>query len=139
MIKKKREKKKEKEKKEMRFESLTISLTHPAIKISKQGEFIVNIHHPRTLSKLHPHSPSAAPSPSRLTSLIMFLGPGVLVSSGRFPQSPPLFACASLTRLAFARSATPFRPCYRRLGLQFAGGDNISTGHGRFLSSLHLH
>ena len=39
-------------------------------------------------------------------------------------------------RLAFARSATPPRPCYRRLGTQFAVGGNLSTGHGRFLPSL---
>jgi len=85
----------------------------------------------RTLRELHP-------PPSRLTSLIMFLGPGVLVSWGRLALSPPLPTCASLPRLAFARSATPFRPCYRRLGLQFAVGENFSTGCGRFLRSLHL-
>jgi len=68
----------------------------------------------------------------------MFLGPGVLVSRGRSALSPPLFACASLPRLAFARSATPSRPCYRRLGLQFAVGENSSTGYGRFLRSLHF-
>ena len=33
-------------------------------------------------------------------------------------------------RLALARSATPSRPCYRRLGLQFAVEENFSTGHG---------
>jgi len=69
----------------------------------------------------------------------MFLGPGVLVSRGRLAQSPPLFACASQPRLAFTRSATPSRPCYRRLGLQFAVGEDLSTGHGRFLRSLHFH
>jgi len=52
--------------------------------------------------------------------------------------SLPLFARASLPRLAFARLATPSRPCYRRLGLQFAVGENSSTGYGRFLRSLHL-
>jgi len=51
---------------------------------------------------------------------------------------PPLFARASLPRLAFARSATPSRPCYRPLGLQFAVGANSSTGYGQFLRSLHL-
>jgi len=69
----------------------------------------------------------------------MFFGPGVLVSRGGLAQSPPLFACASLPRLASAQSATPFRPCYRRLGLQFAVGEIISTGHGRFLHSHHFH
>jgi len=68
----------------------------------------------------------------------MFLGPGVLVSRGRLAHSPPLLTSASLPRLALARSATPSRPCYRRLGLQFAVGKNISTGYGRFLCSLHL-
>ena len=48
------------------------------------------------------------------------------------PSSAPIFA----PRLALARSATPFRPCYRWLGLQFAVEENISTGHGRFLHSL---
>jgi len=69
----------------------------------------------------------------------MSLGPGVLLSSGRLALSPPLSACASLPRLAFARSATPSRPCYRRLGLQFAVGENISTGNGRLLHSLDFH
>jgi len=68
----------------------------------------------------------------------MFLGPGVLVSRGRVAQSPPLFASSSLPRLAFARSATPFCPCDRQLGLQFAVGENISTGDARFLRSLQL-
>jgi len=81
---------------------------------------------------------SRTPPPPRLTSLIMSLGPGVLASRGRLPLSPPLFACASLPRLAFARLATPSRPCYRRLGLQCAVGENSSTGYGRFLRSLHL-
>jgi len=69
----------------------------------------------------------------------MFLGPGVLVSRGRLALPPPLFPSASLPRLAFARLATPFRPCYRRLGLQFVVGENTSTGHGRFLPPLHFH
>jgi len=86
----------------------------------------------RTLRQLHPLPPF------RLTSLIMSLGPSVLVSTGRLVLSPPLSACASLPRLASARSATPSRPCYRRLGLQFAVGANFSTGYGRFLHSLHL-
>ena len=47
--------------------------TYPAIEISTPWEFIVNIHHPRTLGELHLHSPWAAPPPSRLTSLIMSL------------------------------------------------------------------
>jgi len=68
----------------------------------------------------------------------MFLGPGVLVSKGRLALSPPRFAYASLPRLAFARAATPFRLCYRRLGLQFAVGENFSAGYGRFLRSLHF-
>jgi len=122
----------------MGFGSRTISLTHPGIEISKPWEFIVDFHHHSTLSELHPHSPWAAPSPSHLTSLIMFLGPGVLVSRARFAQSPPLFTWASLPHLAFAQSTRPFRPCYRQLGLQFAVGENISTGHGPFLHSLHF-
>jgi len=69
----------------------------------------------------------------------MSLDPGVLVSRGRLAQSPLLFNCASLPRLAFIRLATPLRPCYRQLGLQFAVGENTSTGHGRFLRSLHIH
>jgi len=68
----------------------------------------------------------------------MFLGPGVLVSRGRLALSPPFFAYASLPRLAFAQSATPFRTCYKRLRLQFAVGANLSTDHGRFLRSLHF-
>ena len=84
----------------------------------------------RTLRVLHP--------PSRLTSLIMSLGPGVLVSRGRLALLRPLSARASLPRLALARSATPSRPCYRWLGLQFAVGENLSTGYGRFLRSLHF-
>jgi len=69
----------------------------------------------------------------------MFWGPAVLVSMGRLVQLPTLFACASLPRLVFAGSATPFRPYYRRLGLQFAVGENISTGRGQSHRSLHLH
>jgi len=68
----------------------------------------------------------------------MSLGPGVLVSRGRLALSPPLSARASLPRLRFARSATPSHPCYRRLGLLFAVGENSSTGYGRFHRSLHL-
>jgi len=83
----------------------------------------------RTLSELHPPT-------SRLTSLIMFLGPGVLVSWGRLALLHPLSARVSLPRLALARSATPSRPCYRPLGLQFAVGENSSTGYGLFLRSL---
>jgi len=52
--------------------------------------------------------------------------------------SPPLFPRTSLPRLAFARLATPSRPCYRRLVLQFAVGENSSTRYGPFLHSLHL-
>jgi len=122
----------------MGFGSQTIFSTHPAIENSTPSVFIVNIHHYLTLSELHPHSPSAVPSPPRLTSLVMFLGPGVLVSRRRLAQSPPLFACASPSRLGFARSATPFLPCYRRQGLQFAVGENLAAGYSRFLRSLHL-
>ena len=69
----------------------------------------------------------------------MSLGPGVLVSRGRLALLPPLSTCVSLPRLALARSATPSRPCYRRLGLQFAVGENLLTGYSRFLRSLYLH
>jgi len=68
----------------------------------------------------------------------MSLGPGILVSRGRLALLSPLSARASLPPLALARSATPSRPCYRRLGLQFAVGENLSTGYGRFLRSLQL-
>jgi len=84
-----------------------------------------------TLCELHP-------PPSRLTSPIMSLGPGVLVSRGRLALVLPLSAQALLPRLALARSAPPCRPCPRRLGPQFAVGANLSKGHGRFLYSLHL-
>jgi len=68
----------------------------------------------------------------------MSLGPGLLVSRGRLALLLPPSARVSLPRLALARSATPSRPCYRRLGLEFAVGENLSTGYGRFLRSLHL-
>jgi len=86
----------------------------------------------RTLRELHP-------PPSRLTSLIMSLGPGVLVSRGRLALPPPLSARASLPRLALARLATPSHPYSRRLGLQFAVGENSAPGYGGFLRSLHLY
>jgi len=85
----------------------------------------------RTLHELHP-------PPSRPTSLIMSLGPGVLVSRGCLALLPPFSARPSLPRLALARSPTPSRPCYRWLGRQFAVGQTFSTGYGRFLRSLHL-
>ena len=69
----------------------------------------------------------------------MSLGPGVLASRGRLALVLPLSARVSLPRLAHARSATPARPCYRQLGLQFTVGENFSTGYGRFLRSLHFH
>jgi len=69
----------------------------------------------------------------------MFLDPGVLLSSGCLAILVPLSARPSLARLALARWATPSCPCYRRLALQFAVGGNLSTGHGRFLRSLHIH
>ena len=61
----------------------------------------------------------------------MFLGVSRFIS-------PPFSAFVSLSRLAFALSATSSRPCYRGLGLQFAVEENFSTGHGRFLHSLHF-
>ena len=63
----------------------------------------------------------------------MFLGFTVLVSRGFWVHLPPLPAFVLRSRLAFARSATPSRPCYRRLGLQFTVEGNSSTGYGRFL------
>jgi len=96
--------------------SRTISSTHPAIEISTPREFIVNIHLPPTLSELRPHSPWAVPPSSRLTSLIMSLGPGILVSRGRLALLPPLSARVSLPRLPLAWSATPSCPCHRWLG-----------------------
>jgi len=68
----------------------------------------------------------------------MSLGPGVLISRGRLALLSPLSARVLLPCLALARSATPSRPCYRRLGLHFAVEENFSTGYGRFLYSLHL-
>ena len=68
----------------------------------------------------------------------MFLGFIVPVSSGFSVDLPPLSAFVSRSRLALARSATPSRPCYRRLGLQFAVEENSSTGYRRFLHSLHF-
>jgi len=75
---------------------------------------------------------------SYLTSLIMFLGPGVLVSRGRLALLPPLCACVSLPRLNLARLATLSRQCYGLLKFQFAVGENLSTGYGRFLRFLQL-
>jgi len=77
--------------------------------------------------------------PSQLISLIISLGHGVLVSRGYSALLPPLSARVSLSGLALAPSATPSRPCYRRLGLQFAVGQNFSIGYSRFLRSLHSH
>jgi len=96
-------------------------------------------HHENSLStSTHALSVSCIP-PSRLTSRIMSLGPGALVSRGYLAlSSPHLFACVPLPCLALARSATPSRPCYRRLGLQFAVGENLSTDYCRFLRSLHF-
>jgi len=71
------------------FGSRTISSTHPAIEISTTWKFIINHYHPRTLSELHPYSPWARPRPSRRTSLMMSLGPGVLVSRGCLALLPP--------------------------------------------------
>jgi len=67
----------------------------------------------------------------------MFLGPGVLVSRSRVALSPTHLARVSLPCLALAQSGTPSRPCYRRLGIQFAVGENLSTSYSRFLRSLH--
>jgi len=70
----------------------------------------------------------------------MSLGSSVLVSRSRLAlSSPPLSPCRWLPRLAFARSASPSSPCYIWLGLQFAVRENLSTGHGRFVRSLHSH
>jgi len=88
--------------------------------------------------ELHPDTLSAAPSPSRLTSLIISVGPGVPVSSGRLTLLPPLSTRTSLTRLALALWARPSRPCHRRLGQQLALGENLSTSYGRFLHCLDL-
>ena len=73
-----------------------------------------------------------APSPSRLASHSMFLGPGVLVPRGRSALHLPFSARVSLPCLALARSATPSRPCYRRLGLQLAVGENIQQATVHF-------
>jgi len=95
-------------------------------------------HQENSLSISTPALSVSCTPPSRITSPIMSLGPGILVSRGPLALSPPLSTCASLSHLAFARSATPTRPCYRRLGLQFAVGENFSTGYGRFLCSFHF-
>ena len=68
----------------------------------------------------------------------MSLGRSDLVSRGCLALLPPLSAPPSLPRLALAWAATPSRPCYRRLRLQFAVGENFSTGYGQFLCSLHF-
>ena len=68
----------------------------------------------------------------------MFLGPGVLVARGRLALLPPLSTRASLSRTALARLVLPSRPCYSRLGLQFAVGENLATGYGRSLRSHHV-
>ena len=115
----------------MGFGSRTISSTHPAIEILTPSEFIVSIHHHRTLSELHPPPPALLPL--SCSGALAFLFLEVVL-----PQSCLLFPGASLSHLAFAPSVTPLGPCYRRLGLLFAVGENISTGHGRFHYSLHL-
>jgi len=107
--------------KSQHHENLSSTSTTPTLSVSC----------PRTLRELHP-------PPCRLTSLIMSLGPDVLVSSGRLALLLPLSPRVSLPRLPLTRSATPSRPCYRWLGLQFAVGENSSTGYGRFVHSLHL-
>ena len=65
-------------------------------------------------------TPPRLTPPSRLTSLIMSLGPGVLDSRGRLALLPPLSARASLPRLALARSAIPFSPMLQRAGTKVA-------------------
>jgi len=69
----------------------------------------------------------------------MPLCPVVLASRSRLTLSPPLLSLDGvlLPRLPFPLSATPSRPCYQWLELQFAVGDNFSTGHSRFLYFLH--
>jgi len=93
----------------------------------------------RTLLELHPPPPALLPSSCSWALASLFLGVVWLYHPLFSPALRLRFACASLPRLAFARSATPFRPCYRRLGLQFAVGENASTGHARFLHPLHSH
>jgi len=69
----------------------------------------------------------------------MSLGPGAIVSRGRLALLPPLSARFSLPRLKLAQSATPSRPCYSRLGLQFAVGESFATGYGQCLHSRQSH
>ena len=106
-----------------------------------------SLHTRRLKSQHHQNSSSTSTTPALSVSCIPplssyfphhVLGPGVLVSRGPLALSPSLSARALLSRLASARSAKPSRPCYRRLGPQFAVGENFSTGYGRFLHSLHL-
>jgi len=68
----------------------------------------------------------------------MFWGPGLLGSRGRLALLPPLSPWALPPHLPVGRSATCSHPCYRWLGLQFAVGQNSSTGYCRFLRSLHF-
>jgi len=84
----------------------------------------------RTLRELHPPPPALLPSSCFWALVSLFLGVVWL-------YLPPFFACASLPGLLFALSATPACPSYRRLGVQFAVGENLSTGYVRFLCSLH--
>ena len=68
----------------------------------------------------------------------MFLGFIVLVSRGFSGHLPTLSAFVARSRLAFARLATPSRPCDRQLGLHFGVEENSSKGDGQFLRSLHF-
>ena len=68
----------------------------------------------------------------------MSRGPGGLVSRGLLALLPHFSARVLLHRLMVARSATPSRPCYRRLGLLSTVGENLATGYVQFLRSLHL-
>jgi len=89
-----------------------ISSTHPLVKIATQGEFIVTIYHPRSLSELHPpsHALLLLSCPWALASLML----------GGVYLSLPLFSLTfSLPHLALARSPTALSPILLKAGTTF--------------------
>jgi len=119
------------------FGAWTISSTPPAIEIWTRWKFMVNIH-PRTLSDQHQHYPWAAPPPAALIPASCFWALASLLLGVLWLHTYPLIPSVSLPRLGLVRLATPSRPCYSLLGLQFAVGENLSTGSGWFLRFLHF-
>jgi len=88
------------------------------------------LHTRRVKSQHHQNSSSTSTTPALSVSCTPplppyfpyhVMGPGVLVSRGHLALLPHFSARVSLPRLALARSATPSRPGYRRLGLHSLG------------------